>query len=114
MIADRNRTRKSVGVTSATKLVWFYRFTGTQPSHLQQQPWNQKDALLKICKKKPPYSDWGPTPNQSWDVIKMSYTNMYSNIIVYIKYLGTSIKVSCATRSLYASLCPKAEGVRPS
>ena len=36
---------------------------------------------------------------------------MYSNIKVYQKYPGTSIKVGCATRSLYASSGPKAEGV---
>ena len=30
---------------------------------------------------------------------------------VYQKYLATSIKVGCATRSLYASSGPKAEGV---
>ena len=29
----------------------------------------------------------------------------------YIKNIGTSIKVGCATRSLYASSGPKAEGV---
>ena len=28
---------------------------------------------------------------------------MYSNIKAYQKYLATSIKVGCATRSLYAS-----------
>ena len=36
---------------------------------------------------------------------------MYSYIKVYQKYLVTSIKVGCATRSLYASSGPKAEGV---
>ena len=36
---------------------------------------------------------------------------MNSNIIVYQKYLVTSIKVGCATRSLYSSSCPNAEGV---
>ena len=36
---------------------------------------------------------------------------MYSNIKVYQKYLVTSIKVGCATRSLYASSGPKAEWV---
>ena len=36
---------------------------------------------------------------------------MYSNIKVYQIYLATSIKVGCATRSLYASSGPKAEGV---
>ena len=37
--------------------------------------------------------------------------HVYSNIIIYQKYLGTSNKVSCATRSLFASSGPKAEGV---
>ena len=37
--------------------------------------------------------------------------NYYSNIIVYQKYIVTSIKVGCATRDLYASSGPKAEGV---
>ena len=41
----------------------------------------------------------------------MWYTNIYSNIIVYQKYMGTFIKVSCATRSWYASSGPKAKGV---
>ena len=36
---------------------------------------------------------------------------MYSNIKVYQKYLVTSIKVGCATRSLHASSGPKAERV---
>ena len=36
---------------------------------------------------------------------------MYSNIIIYQKYLVTSIKVRCTTRSLYASSGPKVEGV---
>ena len=37
---------RSVGVTTATQLVWF---TGP-PSHSPQQPCNQKDTHLKICK----------------------------------------------------------------
>ena len=37
---------------------------------------------------------------------------MFSNIKVYQKYIGTSIKVYCATRSLYASSGPKAEESR--
>ena len=41
----------------------------------------------------------------------MQHTNMYSNIKVYQKYLVTSNKVGCATRSLHASSGPKAEGV---
>ena len=36
---------------------------------------------------------------------------MYSNIKVFQKYLVTSIKVGFASRSLYASSGPKAEGV---
>ena len=39
----------------------------------------------------------------------MWYTNMYSNIKVYQKYLVTFIKVGCATHSLYASSGPKAK-----
>ena len=41
----------------------------------------------------------------------MWYTNMYSNITVYQKYLVTFIRVGCATRSLYTSSRPKADGV---
>ena len=40
-----------------------------------------------------------------------SIIKVYSNIIVYQKYIGTCIKVGCATRSLYESASPKAEGV---
>ena len=47
----------------------------------------------------------------SVEVIKMWYTDIYSNIIVYQNYIRTSIKVGCATRSLYASSGPKTEGV---
>ena len=40
------------------------------------------------------------------------HKNIYcSNIIVYQKYIGTSIKIGCAMRSLYASSGPKAEVV---
>ena len=41
----------------------------------------------------------------------MRYTNIYSNIIVDQKYIGTSIEVGCATHSLYASSGQKAEKV---
>ena len=41
----------------------------------------------------------------------MWYTSIYSDIIVYQKYIGASIKVGCAMHSLYASSGPKAEGV---
>ena len=40
----------------------------------------------------------------------MCYTNIYSNIIVYQKIMGTSLKVDCATRRLNASSGPT-EGV---
>ena len=40
-----------------------------------------------------------------------TFTILHSNIIVYQNYIGTSIKVRCATRSLYAGSVPKAEGV---
>ena len=36
---------------------------------------------------------------------------MYCNIEVYQKYIGISIKVGCAKRSLYASSGPRGEGV---
>ena len=42
----------------------------------------------------------------------MQFTNIYSNIIVvYQKYLLTSIKVGCTTLSLCASSGPKAARV---
>ena len=41
----------------------------------------------------------------------MWYANIYSYIMVYRKYIGTSIKVGCTSRSLYASSGPKAEEV---
>ena len=37
---------------------------------------------------------------------KMRYTNIYSNIIEYQKYTGTSIKVGCATRTVIRTLSP--------
>ena len=50
-ITQRLRTDlgRSVGVTTATQLVWL---TGlrAQPSNFPQQPCNQKDRHLKICK----------------------------------------------------------------
>ena len=40
---------RSVGVTTATQLVWLIWFTDL-PSHSPQQPCNQNDTHLKICK----------------------------------------------------------------
>ena len=45
-IADR----RSVGVTTATQLMWYNRFTGSQPSHWPQKLCSQKDAHLKNYK----------------------------------------------------------------
>ena len=53
---------RSVGVT------WF---TGP-PSHSPQQPCNQKDTHLKICKYKPTYIDNKPTATPSGEVIKIN------------------------------------------
>ena len=53
---------RSVGVTTATQLVWL---TGlrAQPSHFPQQLCNQKDTHLKFVNK-PPYIDYKPTATQ--------------------------------------------------
>ena len=50
-ITQRLRTDlgRSVGVTTATQLVLLTDFRA-QPSHSPQQPCNQKDAHLIICK----------------------------------------------------------------
>ena len=46
------------------------------------------------------------------EVIKMWHTNIYNNTsIMYQKYLGTSIKVGCATHSMHAISGQEAEGV---
>ena len=47
--ALRTDLGRSVGVTAATQLVWLTWFTA-QPSHSPQQPCNQKNTRLKICK----------------------------------------------------------------
>ena len=75
---------------------------------------NRKSRVIKRTQissyvNNPPYRDSGPTANQSGEVIKMWYTNIYSNIVVYQKYIGTSIKEGCAARSLYVSSGQKAE-----
>ena len=70
----------------------------------------KRTHILK-CVNNPPYRDLEPTTNQSGEVMKIWYTDIYSNVKVYQNYIGTSIKVGCATRSLYASSGPNAEGV---
>ena len=85
------------------------RFPELVVSLLYFSPWIP--LVLSRFKKivnNPPNIDWGPTANRSGGVIKMWYTNMYSNITVYQKYIVMSIKVCCAMRSLYASSGPKA------
>ena len=50
-ITQRLRTDlgRSVGVTTATKLVWLTGWQA-QPFRSPQQPCNEKDTYLKICK----------------------------------------------------------------
>ena len=49
-ITQRLRTDlgRSVGVPTATQLVWLPGLRA-QPSHFPQPPYNQKDTHLKIC-----------------------------------------------------------------
>ena len=49
---------RSVEVTTATLLVWFNTFTGSQPSHLKLL--HQKDTHLKLVND-PPYKNQRPT-----------------------------------------------------
>ena len=71
-------------------------------------PTNRSGCVIKrthfLFFNNPPYRDLG-------ELIKMWNTNIYSNIVVSQKYIGTCMKVGCPTRSLYASSSPKAEGV---
>ena len=71
-------------------------------NQLPNLPTNRKSPVIKSTHIKnlnnPPYRDWGPTANLSGNVIKIGFTNMYSNMKVYQKYLVTSIKVGHATR----------------
>ena len=53
LITQRLRTDdlgRSVGGTAVTPLMWLNRFTSAQPSHLPQQPCNQKDSQWIIRK----------------------------------------------------------------
>ena len=42
----------------------------------------------------------------------MQHTNIFGYKTLYQKYIVTSTRIGYATRSLYASLSPSAEGVR--
>ena len=72
-ITQRLRTDlgRSVGVTTATQLVWLTWFTA-QPSHSPQQPCNQKDTRLKICKYTSLYRQ--QTNRPKWRGHKNRYT----------------------------------------
>ena len=61
---------RSVGLTTATKLVWLNLFMGSQTSHLPQKLCNQKDIRFKKSLNNPPHKDRGPTANQSREAIK--------------------------------------------
>ena len=80
---------RSFGVTAATKLVWLTWFTG--PSfHSPQQPCDQKDTHLKICKYTSLYRQQTNSP-----IKRRGHKNKYTNNIVnkyYISkiYLATS------------------------
>ena len=54
LITQRLRTDlgQSVGVTTATQLVWLDRFTGSQPYHSLQKLCNQKDTNPKLVNSK--------------------------------------------------------------
>ena len=51
------------------------------------------------------------SPLKSIVSLQRPMQNIFSNIIVYQKYIGTSFKIGCATRSLCASSGPKAKEV---
>ena len=97
-IADR--LGRSVRVKTVIQQAWL---TAIRLPNLQT---NRNSRVIKwthILKfvKNPPYRVWGPTANQSGEVIKMRYTNIYSNIILYQKNLGASIKVGCALLAVF-------------
>ena len=101
---------RSVWVTAVTPLVWLNRLRAPNlPTDRNSRVINR--TQIKKFVNNPPYRDWGPTANQIGEVIQMWYTDIYCNIIEYQKYIGRSIKVGCATRSLYASSGLKAVGV---
>ena len=106
----RTNIWRSVGITTDIQLVLLNRFTVPNLPTYRKSRLIKRTHIQKILNN-PPYVDWGPTANQNGEVIKMWYTNMYRNIKVYQKYQVTSIKVGCATRSLYSSSGPKTEGV---
>ena len=66
----------SVGVTTATQLVWLTWFTGP-PSHSPQQPCNQKDTHLKICKQTSLYRQQTNSHTK-----RRGHKNQYTNSIV--------------------------------
>ena len=67
----RTDIKRSVGVTTATQLVWLNCFTGSQPSNLPKKLWNQRDTNFWKIVNPPPYKDRGQIANQSKGAIKI-------------------------------------------
>ena len=66
----------SVGVTTATQLVWLTWFTGP-PFDSPQQPCNQRDTHLKMCKKTSLYRQQTNSHTK-----RRGHKNQYTNSIV--------------------------------
>ena len=63
----------SVRVTTITLLVWL-----NLPTSHNNRVIKSTHFYKKKIANNPPYRDWGPMTNQSGEVIKMWYTNIYS------------------------------------
>ena len=63
---------RSFGVTINSQLVCLIRFTRSQPSSNHNSRVIKRTHIIK-CVNNPPYRNWGPTANQSGEVIKMWY-----------------------------------------
>ena len=83
-IADRLRTVSWSNSSHQTGVVKPVYERSTFP--LTATAVQSKGHTFKNFVNNPPYRDWGPTANQSGEVIKMWYTHIYSNIKVYQKY----------------------------
>ena len=71
-ITQRLRTDlgRSVGVTTATQLVWLNRCTISQPSHTNRKSCVIKRTYIWKFVNNPPYKDRGPSANQSREAKK--------------------------------------------
>ena len=90
-IADR--LRETVGVTTAIKLLWLNRLTGSQHSHWPQKMCNQKATHLKNVNN-PSYEYRGPTTNKRGEVIKISTQTSKVIKILYQKHIKTSTRIA--------------------